>query len=216
MATRVSQAAEEEEQEGDILARCRGFMSPPVTDTSVLQERKMEMRTRMEMLIMETQADFCRALQEVDGGTFKVDRWHRKEGGEELGQMQDGKGVIRIMQHRWQFCTSATGRDPGIGGIFSDAPTPKSGRSVHLVKSCARTVGAPVTRPQYKHLNTFTDEEKDWAQGCRTPSSIGHRGGNPPHDVHRDHRQTWVADAVSQVSGPLCCERYGVRQPFKQ
>ncbi|GAA6214113.1 oxygen-dependent coproporphyrinogen-III oxidase, mitochondrial [Lates japonicus] len=92
MATRVSQAAEEEEQEGDILARCRGFMSPPVTDTSVLQERKMEMRTRMEMLIMETQADFCRALQEVDGGTFKVDRWHRKEGGGGIScVMQDGK-----------------------------------------------------------------------------------------------------------------------------
>lgn len=88
MATRVSQAAEEEEQEGDILARCRRFMSPPVTDTSVLQQRKMEMRTRMEMLIMETQADFCRALQEVDGGTFKVDRWDRKEG--EGGRARNG------------------------------------------------------------------------------------------------------------------------------
>ena len=80
MATRVSQSAGEKEQEGDILERCRGFMSPPVTDISVLQGRKGEMRTRMEMLIMETQAEFCRALQEVDGGTFTVDRWGRKEG----------------------------------------------------------------------------------------------------------------------------------------
>lgn len=82
MATKVSQAVEEKEQEGDILERCRGFMSPPVTDIGVLQGRKGEMCTRMEMLIMETQADFCKALQEVDGGTFKVDRWERKEGEE--------------------------------------------------------------------------------------------------------------------------------------
>uniref|UniRef100_A0A3Q1GTR2 Oxygen-dependent coproporphyrinogen-III oxidase, mitochondrial n=1 Tax=Acanthochromis polyacanthus TaxID=80966 RepID=A0A3Q1GTR2_9TELE len=91
MATRVSTAVEEKE-EGDILERCRGFMSPPVTDIAVLQGSKAEMRTRMEMLIMETQAEFCRALQEVDGGTFKVDRWDRKEGGGGIScVMQDGK-----------------------------------------------------------------------------------------------------------------------------
>ncbi|XP_074491362.1 oxygen-dependent coproporphyrinogen-III oxidase, mitochondrial [Sebastes fasciatus] len=93
MATKVSQQEEKREhQEGDILERCRGFMSPPVTDIGVLQARKEEMRTRMEMLIMETQADFCNALQEVDGGTFKVDRWQRNEGGGGIScVMQDGK-----------------------------------------------------------------------------------------------------------------------------
>ncbi|XP_029004698.1 oxygen-dependent coproporphyrinogen-III oxidase, mitochondrial [Betta splendens] len=94
MATRVSQSAEEKEadKEGGILERCLGFMSPPVTDVSVLQETKAEMRTRMEMLIMETQAEFCRALEKVDGGTFKVDRWERKEGGGGIScVMQDGK-----------------------------------------------------------------------------------------------------------------------------
>ncbi|XP_051233606.1 oxygen-dependent coproporphyrinogen-III oxidase, mitochondrial isoform X2 [Dicentrarchus labrax] len=98
MATKISQAGEkekekeEEEEEGDILERCRGFMSPPVTDIGVLQERKGEMRTRMEMLIMETQAEFCKALQQADGGTFKVDQWQRKEGGGGIScVMQDGK-----------------------------------------------------------------------------------------------------------------------------
>lgn len=80
MATSVSQAAEDKEEEGDILERCRGFMCPPVTDISVLQGRKEDMRTRMEMLIMETQAEFCKALEKVDGGKFKVDRWERNEG----------------------------------------------------------------------------------------------------------------------------------------
>ncbi|XP_020494570.2 oxygen-dependent coproporphyrinogen-III oxidase, mitochondrial [Labrus bergylta] len=92
MATKVSPAAVEREQEGDILERCREFMSPPVSDIAVLQERKGEMCTRMEMLIMQTQAEFCKALQEVDGGTFKVDRWQRKEGGGGIScVMQDGK-----------------------------------------------------------------------------------------------------------------------------
>uniref|UniRef100_A0A8C6WSY5 Oxygen-dependent coproporphyrinogen-III oxidase, mitochondrial n=1 Tax=Neogobius melanostomus TaxID=47308 RepID=A0A8C6WSY5_9GOBI len=90
MATSVVPAVRE--QEGNILERCRGFMSPPVTDINVLQARKDEMRTRMEMLIMETQAEFCKALEEVDGGKFKVDRWQRKEGGGGIScVMQDGK-----------------------------------------------------------------------------------------------------------------------------
>ncbi|KAI3368739.1 hypothetical protein L3Q82_025726 [Scortum barcoo] len=93
MATKVPRPVQETgDEEGDILERCRGFMSLPVTDVSVLQGRKEEMRTRMEMLIMETQADFCKALQEVDGGKFKVDRWERKEGGGGIScVMQDGK-----------------------------------------------------------------------------------------------------------------------------
>lgn len=83
MATKVPLpvvGTEEGKEDVDILERCRGFMCQPVTDVSVLQERKAEMSTRMEMLIMETQAEFCKALQEVDGGTFKVDQWKRKEG----------------------------------------------------------------------------------------------------------------------------------------
>lgn len=80
MATKVPLPVVGKEEEGDILEKCRGFMSKPVTDVSVLQEKKADMSTRMEMLIMETQAEFCRALEEVDGGTFKVDQWRRKEG----------------------------------------------------------------------------------------------------------------------------------------
>ncbi|KAK7889473.1 hypothetical protein WMY93_025033 [Mugilogobius chulae] len=92
MATSIVPVPEVRELEGDILERCRGFMSPPVTDMNVLQSRKDEMRTRMEMLIMETQAEFCKALEEVDGSKFKVDRWERKEGGGGIScVMQDGK-----------------------------------------------------------------------------------------------------------------------------
>ncbi|KAI5095219.1 oxygen-dependent coproporphyrinogen-III oxidase, mitochondrial, partial [Silurus meridionalis] len=90
MATRVKKV--EEDEEGDVVERCRNFMAPPVTSVSVLEQRKHEMSSRMEMLIMETQAEFCRALQEVDGGKFKVDRWSREEGGGGIScVLQDSK-----------------------------------------------------------------------------------------------------------------------------
>lgn len=80
------------EEDTEIAEKCKTFMSPPCTDVKVLQQRKEEMCTRMEMLIMETQAEFCRALEEVDGGKFKVDRWERKEGGGGIScVLQDGK-----------------------------------------------------------------------------------------------------------------------------
>ncbi|XP_060786925.1 oxygen-dependent coproporphyrinogen-III oxidase, mitochondrial [Neoarius graeffei] len=88
MATRVRK----EEEEGDTAERCRSFMAPPVTEVRVLEQKKREMSSRMEMLIMETQAEFCRALQEVDGGTFKVDHWSREEGGGGIScVLQDSK-----------------------------------------------------------------------------------------------------------------------------
>ncbi|KAG7332779.1 hypothetical protein KOW79_004613 [Hemibagrus wyckioides] len=87
MATRVKKV-----EEGDVAERCRNFMAPPVTDVRLLEQRKHEMSSRVEMLIMETQAEFCRALEEVDGGTFRVDRWSRQEGGGGIScVLQDSK-----------------------------------------------------------------------------------------------------------------------------
>ncbi|XP_064790774.1 oxygen-dependent coproporphyrinogen-III oxidase, mitochondrial-like [Oncorhynchus masou masou] len=87
MATMITKT-----EETEISEKCKKFMSPPCTDVKVLQQKKEEMCTRMEMLIMETQAEFCRALEEVDGGKFKVDKWERKEGGGGIScVLQDGK-----------------------------------------------------------------------------------------------------------------------------
>lgn len=81
-----------EEEDTEIAEKCKTFMSPPCTDVTALQHRKEEMCTRMEMLIMDTHAEFCRALEEVDGGKFKVDRWERKEGGGGIScVLQDGR-----------------------------------------------------------------------------------------------------------------------------
>ncbi|XP_036301652.1 oxygen-dependent coproporphyrinogen-III oxidase, mitochondrial [Pipistrellus kuhlii] len=81
-----------EKEEDELARRCRGFMAPPVTDLRELRGRPGDMKTQMELLILETQAQVCRALAQVDGGAgFSVDRWERKEGGGGIScVLQDG------------------------------------------------------------------------------------------------------------------------------
>lgn len=59
------------------------FMALPVTPMAQLEANPDDMKTKMELMIMRVQADFCRALEREEhfGGKFKIDRWLRKEGG---------------------------------------------------------------------------------------------------------------------------------------
>ncbi|XP_050092841.1 oxygen-dependent coproporphyrinogen-III oxidase, mitochondrial isoform X3 [Anopheles aquasalis] len=59
------------------------YMAEPITDRSILNTHRNEMKYRMEELVMKIQHDFCRALEaeESFGKQFVVDRWERKEGG---------------------------------------------------------------------------------------------------------------------------------------
>ncbi|KAM4701738.1 oxygen-dependent coproporphyrinogen-III oxidase, mitochondrial [Discoglossus pictus] len=76
----------------DIRRRAEGFMAAPVTALRELQQNSRDMKTQMELLIMETQAEVCRALEKVEGGSgFTVDRWQREEGGGGIScVLQDG------------------------------------------------------------------------------------------------------------------------------
>lgn len=58
------------------------FMAQPITDVQTLEKNSDELKTKVELLILKTQADFCQALrhEEIDGD-FKIDRWARAEGG---------------------------------------------------------------------------------------------------------------------------------------
>lgn len=58
-------------------------MAQPITDEKNLLANEADMKTRMELMIMKIQADFCRALEKEEnfGKKFKVDRWEREEGG---------------------------------------------------------------------------------------------------------------------------------------
>ncbi|XP_069493304.1 oxygen-dependent coproporphyrinogen-III oxidase, mitochondrial [Ambystoma mexicanum] len=79
-------------EEEALLDRLAGFMAPPVSPLSVLLAAPRDMKTRMEVLILDTQAQVCRALQEADGGAeFIVHSWQREEGGGGIScVLQDG------------------------------------------------------------------------------------------------------------------------------
>ncbi|TRZ18871.1 hypothetical protein HGM15179_008295 [Zosterops borbonicus] len=83
-------AAREDEEEKELRQR---FMAPPVSGLRELRRRRREVRSRMELLIMETQAEMCRALAALDpGASFSVDSWERKEGGGGIScVLQDGE-----------------------------------------------------------------------------------------------------------------------------
>ncbi|XP_062563073.1 oxygen-dependent coproporphyrinogen-III oxidase [Armigeres subalbatus] len=59
------------------------FMAEPITPKDTLLDNADEMKTKMELLIMKIQADFCRSLENEEnfGKKFTIDRWERKEGG---------------------------------------------------------------------------------------------------------------------------------------
>lgn len=59
------------------------FMAEPITSKETLINNKNDMKTKMELLIMKIQADFCNELEKLEDSEdrFQVDRWTRKEGG---------------------------------------------------------------------------------------------------------------------------------------
>ncbi|XP_055935440.1 oxygen-dependent coproporphyrinogen-III oxidase-like isoform X1 [Argiope bruennichi] len=60
----------------------RNFMAEPITEKKVLQLDMNDMKKRMEVMILNAQAEFCKALEKYeDTQKFKVDRWKRPEGG---------------------------------------------------------------------------------------------------------------------------------------
>ncbi|XP_062451735.1 oxygen-dependent coproporphyrinogen-III oxidase, mitochondrial [Rhea pennata] len=80
------------EEEEEMRRLCQRFMAPPVSGPRELWRRRRDMRGRMELLIMETQAEVCRALAALDrGAAFAVNTWERKEGGGGIScVLQDG------------------------------------------------------------------------------------------------------------------------------
>ena len=58
-------------------------MAEPITDEATREREKDSMRVRMELMILQIQRDFIKALESEEDPKFKfkVDRWTRSEGG---------------------------------------------------------------------------------------------------------------------------------------
>ncbi|MBN3281333.1 HEM6 protein, partial [Polyodon spathula] len=137
--------------EDDILEKCKCFMSQPVTEVQVLQKNKEEMRTKMEMMILQTQAEFCKALADVDGGTFQVDRWDRKEG---------GGGISCILQDSHIFEKAGVNLSVVFGDLSEEAAQQMRSRGKSLKRKdgklpfCAMGVSS-VIHPKNPHIPTI-------------------------------------------------------------
>lgn len=90
---------------GSAASPARDLMAQPVSDLEFL-EKGENMKARMEMFIMKTQAKICQALEEIEGeNKFKVDRWQRQQGGGgitcimEDGQVFERAGVNISVVH---------------------------------------------------------------------------------------------------------------------
>lgn len=61
----------------------KSFMAQPITDIDKMKQKGSDMKTKMELLVMKTQADFCKALEALEDSDtkFTVDRWTRAAGG---------------------------------------------------------------------------------------------------------------------------------------
>lgn len=69
-------------EEESVRTQVSKWMCEPVSGVEHLEQNSKDMRCRMETLIMRIQAEFCHALEELDGEKkFQVDKWMRKEGG---------------------------------------------------------------------------------------------------------------------------------------
>lgn len=68
------------------------FMTDPITPRDKLESSSNDMKTKMELFVMQMQRDFCDELSRLENGSFIVDKWEREGGGGGITcVIQDGK-----------------------------------------------------------------------------------------------------------------------------
>lgn len=74
------------------------FMAAPVSDIAKLENNPDDMKTKMELMVMRIQTEFCAALEaeEKSGAKFLVDRWNRHD-------PSSGGGITCVLQNGETF-----------------------------------------------------------------------------------------------------------------
>ena len=73
-------------------------MAKPITPIEDLREMaKQSMKHRMEVISLQVQADVCKKLEQIEGKSFRTDRWEREQGGGYIVcVLEDGKIFINF------------------------------------------------------------------------------------------------------------------------
>eukprot|EP00061_Rhincodon_typus_P018711 g48002.t1 len=178
----------------EILRKCKHFMSDPVTDINQLLENKEDMRTKMELLILDVQADVCKALAEVDGGqTFKVDRWHRKEG--KYFRMLVYVQMRMLLE--WRKLLRSTNCGGGISCVLQDGKVfEKAGVNVSVVFGNLSEEAAKQMRSRGKSLKSKDGQLPFCAMGV---SSVIHPKNPHIPTIHFNYRYFEIEEADAKL-----------------
>ncbi|XP_044297867.1 oxygen-dependent coproporphyrinogen-III oxidase, mitochondrial isoform X2 [Varanus komodoensis] len=144
--------ANDDDDDDDLERLCERFMAPPVSRLCDLRDRRGDMQSRMELLIMETQSQVCRALAQVDrSAAFTVDRWERKEG---------GGGISCVLQDGEIFEKAGVNVSVVFGNLSEEAAKQMRSRGKNLkyhngkLPFCAMGVSS-VIHPKNPHVPTI-------------------------------------------------------------
>ncbi|XP_033121026.1 oxygen-dependent coproporphyrinogen-III oxidase-like isoform X2 [Anneissia japonica] len=149
------------------------FMAAPVTPVKTLIEDSDTMKSRMEFMIMKTQAEVCRALEEVEGGAkFNVDRWQRKEGGGgitcimENGKVFERAGVNISVVHG-ELSPKAVAQMRSRGKKLKEGKLPFFAAGVSCVIH-PRNPMVPTLHFNYRYFEVQQDGKHEWWYGGGT------------------------------------------------
>lgn len=151
------------------------FMAAPVTSIEKLEANQEDMKTRMELMIMKVQADFCHQLEgeENFGKKFKVDRWIREEGGGGITcVLQDGdvfeKAGVGVSVVSGNLPPGAAQQMRSRGKNLSEGPLPFFAAGVSAVIH-PRNPMVPTIHFNYRYFEvTDSTGEKQWWFGGGT------------------------------------------------
>lgn len=151
------------------------FMAEPITPNKTLTDNANDMKTKMELLIMKIQTDFCRSLESEEnfGKKFTVDRWERNEGGGGITcVLQDGdvfeKAGVNISVVHGVLPKGAIQQMKSRGKQFADGELPFFAAGVSAVIH-PRNPMVPTIHFNYRYFEvTDSNGNKQWWFGGGT------------------------------------------------
>ncbi|RXG68073.1 Oxygen-dependent coproporphyrinogen-III oxidase, partial [Armadillidium vulgare] len=132
-------------------------LAPPITDQAILDNDPSDMKTKMEVMILKAQAEFCGALEslETSGAKFTIDSWRRKD-------PKEGGGITCVLEDGNTF--EKAGERRGVGGIFfDDLEGPDQEKIFKFIEGCAQAVIPSYIPIVKKNMNKeFSENERIW------------------------------------------------------
>ncbi|XP_071800611.1 oxygen-dependent coproporphyrinogen-III oxidase-like isoform X1 [Asterias amurensis] len=150
------------------------FMAETITPAATLAENGNEMKSKMELFIMKTQAELCKTLEGIEGDKkFLVDRWERQEGGGGVTCLiEDGKVFERAGVNVSVVSGHLTAK--AVAQMKSRGKQLEAGKKLPFFAagvSCVihpRNPMIPTLHFNYRYFEVDQDGEKQWWFGGGT------------------------------------------------